>query len=118
MDNINLTKVTDGKEIFNVYYSGGIWIREGTNNYYDEEDWQNNVIRIVKDSITLKPGCLYIHKKTGKPYALITDKFMFKEDGIWKKDLCLYQALYDNLDGKYFARTKEDFSNSFELKNI
>ena len=82
MDNKNLTKVTDGKEIFNVYYSGGIWIREGTNNYYDEEDWQNNVIRIVKDSITLKPGCLYIHKKTGKPYTLITDYFMFKEDVI------------------------------------
>jgi len=118
MDNRNLTKVTDGKEIFNVYYSGGVWIREGTNNYYDEDDWQYGVIKAVKDFVELKPGYLYIHKKTGKPYTLITTNFMVKENGEWKKDLCLYQALYDNPDGKYFARTKEDFSNSFELKNI
>lgn len=116
--NRNFTKVTNGNEVFNVYYTGGVWVRENSNEYYDEEDWQNNVIKVVKDFIELKPGCLYIHKKTGKPYTLITDNFMFKEDGIWKKDLCLYQALYNNPDGKYFARTKEDFSNSFELKNI
>jgi len=118
MNNRNFTKVTDGKEIFNVYYSGGVWIREGTNNYYDEDDWQNNVITAVKEYESLKPGYLYIHKKTGKPYTLIADNFMFKEDGVWKKDLCLYKTLYDNPDGKYFARTREDFSNSFELKNI
>ena len=54
MDNRNLTKVTDGKEIFNVYYSGGVWIREGTNKYYDEDDWQNNVITAVKEFEPLK----------------------------------------------------------------
>ena len=119
MDNRNLTKVTDGKEIFNVYYLGsGIWIRENSNEHYDEDDWQNNVIRIVKDSLELKPGCLYIHKKTGKLYTLITDNFMFKDNGVWRKGLCLYKTEYDNPDGEYFARTREDFSNSFELKNI
>lgn len=27
----------------------------------------------------------------------------------------LYEALYDNPDGKYFARTKEDFEEHFEI---
>ena len=66
--NKDFTKVTNGTEIFNVYYSGGLWIRENSNEYYDEEDWQNNVITAVKEFEPLKPGYLYIHKKksTGK----------------------------------------------------
>ena len=29
----------------------------------------------------------------------------------------LYKTEYDNPDGEYFARTREDFYNSFELKS-
>lgn len=54
------------------------------------------------------------HKKTGKLYLVITDNFMFKQDGKWLKGLVLYQALYPNPDGMYFARTKEDFEENFE----
>ena len=56
----------------------------------------------------------YIHKKTGKPYGLVTDNFMFKENGEWRRGLVLYQTLYDNPDGKFFARTPEDFFENFE----
>lgn len=54
------------------------------------------------------------HKKTGESYLVITDNFMFKQDGKWIKNLVLYQALYPNPDGMYFARTKEDFEENFE----
>ena len=56
----------------------------------------------------------FIHKKTGKPYGLVTDNPMFNENGellIW---LVLYQTLYNNPDGKFFARTPEDFFENFE----
>ena len=56
----------------------------------------------------------FIHKKTGKPYGLVTDNFMFKENGEWRRGLVLYQALYNNPDGKFFARTPEDFFENFE----
>lgn len=55
----------------------------------------------------------YIHKKTGKPYFLITDNFMMKENGEWKRGLILYKAGYDNPDSEYFARTPEDFYENF-----
>ncbi len=34
-------------EIFNVYYSPNnlCWIKEGTNEYFDDEDWSNGVIQ-------------------------------------------------------------------------
>lgn len=57
---------------------------------------------------------VYRHKKTGKLYELLTDNFMFKENGEWRKGLILYKALYDNPDGKYFSRTVEDWNNNFE----
>jgi hypothetical protein len=57
---------------------------------------------------------IYIHKKTGNPYSLITDNFMFKDNGEWRRGLCLYKTEYENPDGEYFARTKEDFYSSFE----
>ena len=38
---------------------------------------------------------------------------MFKENGIWKKALVLYEALYQNSYSKYFSRTKEDFEEHF-----
>lgn len=57
----------------------------------------------------------YIHKKTGNPYKVVTDKFMFKQDGKWIKNLVLYETFYDNHDGKYFARTREDFNENFEI---
>lgn len=57
----------------------------------------------------------YIHKKTGNPYRVVTDNFMFKDNGEWRRGLVLYETLYDNPDGKYFARTKEDFDDSFEF---
>lgn len=56
---------------------------------------------------------VYIHKKTGKPYSLVTDNFMMKENGEWKNGLILYKAEYDNPDGEYFARTAEDFYENF-----
>lgn len=56
----------------------------------------------------------YIHKKSGNPYTLITNNFMFKQDGEWIRGLCLYKTEYDNPDGEYFARTKEDFEANFE----
>ena len=56
----------------------------------------------------------YIHIKTGRLYSLLTNNFMFKENGEWRKGLVLYQAEYDNPDGKYFARTKEDFYSNFK----
>jgi hypothetical protein len=56
-----------------------------------------------------------IHKKTGNLCKIVTDNFMFKQDGKWIKNLVLYEALYDNPDGKYFARTKEDFEEHFEI---
>lgn len=56
----------------------------------------------------------YIHTKTGKPYTLITDNFMFKENGEWRKGLILYHAEYENHDRQYFARTPEDFYQNFK----
>lgn len=56
----------------------------------------------------------YIHKKTGNPYSLITDNFMFKQNGEWLRGLILYKTGYNNPDGEYFARTKEDFFTNFE----
>lgn len=60
---------------------------------------------------------IYIHKKSNKPYELITDNFMFKQNGVWIKDLCLYKTLYNNPDGEFFARTREDFFKNFEKKD-
>ena len=56
----------------------------------------------------------YIHKKTGKPYSLITDNFMFKQNGEWLRGLILYKTEYNNPDGEYFARIKEDFFTNFD----
>ena len=56
----------------------------------------------------------FIHKKTGKPYGLVTENFMIKENRKWRRGLILYQTLYDNPDGKFFARTPEDFFENFE----
>lgn len=55
----------------------------------------------------------YIHKKAGKPYTIVNDNFMMKLNGEWIKGLILYKAEYDNPDGLYFARTKEDFYENF-----
>ena len=57
---------------------------------------------------------VYRHKKNGMLYSLITDNFMMKENGIWKRGLYLYKAEYHNTDGLFFARTKEDFEANFE----
>lgn len=56
----------------------------------------------------------YIHIKSGKPYSLVTDKFMFKQNCEWIRNLVLYKTEYDNPDGEYFARTREDFFSNFE----
>lgn len=62
----------------------------------------------------------YIHKKTGNHYRLVTDNFMFKdvnpETGKldWRRGLILYETLYHNPDGRFFARTPEDFYANFE----
>ena len=59
-------------------------------------------------------GKKYIHKKTGNPYSLITDNFMLKQNGEWLRGLILYKTEYNNPDGEYFARTKEDFFTNFD----
>ena len=56
----------------------------------------------------------YIHKKTGNPYSLVTNNFMFKDNGSWIRGLILYKTEYDNPDGEYFARRPEDFYKNFE----
>ena len=56
---------------------------------------------------------VFKHINSGKLYRKLSDKFMFKENGIWKKALVLYEALYKNPDSKYFSRTKEDFDEHF-----
>ena len=65
----------------------------------------------------------YIHKKTGNHYHVMTDNFMFKdfnkETGNleWRRSLILYETLYNNPDGRFFARTPEDFYKNFEPVN-
>ena len=59
----------------------------------------------------------YIHIKTGNPYSLVTDNFMFKDNGTWRRGLILYKTEYHNPDGEYFARTKEDFYKNFKETN-
>lgn len=56
---------------------------------------------------------VFKHIKSGKLYRKLSDKFMFKENGIWKKALVLYEALHQNPDSQYFSRTKEDFEEHF-----
>lgn len=56
---------------------------------------------------------VFKHIKSGKLYRKLSDKFMFKENGIWRKALVLYEALYQNQDSQYFSRTKEDFEEHF-----
>ena len=56
---------------------------------------------------------VFKHIKSGKLYRKLSDKFMFKENGIWKKALVLYEALYQNPDSQHFSRTKEDFYAHF-----
>ena len=56
---------------------------------------------------------VFKHIKSGKLYRKLSDKFMFKENGIWKKALVLYEALYKNPDSQHFSRTKEDFDEHF-----
>ena len=49
----------------------------------------------------------YTHIKTGRPYTLITNNFMFKEPHRdangelkyeWRRGLCLYKTEYENPD--------------------
>lgn len=56
---------------------------------------------------------VFKHIKSGKLYRKLSDKFMFKENGIWRKALVLYEALYQNPDSQHFSRTKEDFEEHF-----
>lgn len=65
----------------------------------------------------MEKGERYIHIKSMNPYTLITDNFMFKDNGEWRRGLCLYKTEYNNPDGEYFARTREDFENNFILSD-
>lgn len=67
---------------------------------------------------------VYKHNKTGNLYELVTDNFFFKDNAVtndgtfvWRDGLILYRALYDNADGEFFARTREDFFNNFTKFN-
>lgn len=66
----------------------------------------------------MEKGERYIHIKSMNPYTLITDNFMFKDNGEWRRGLCLYKTEYNNPDGEYFARTREDFEKNFCKKVI
>lgn len=59
----------------------------------------------------------YIHIKSGRPYTLITDNFMFNDNGAWRRGLCLYRADYKNQGAHYFARTREDFFEHFKKED-
>lgn len=56
---------------------------------------------------------LYIH--SGKEYAFFS-KSKMKISGEWK-DVVIYEALYDNPEGRYFVRYENDFNHSF-LRHI
>ena len=45
---------------------------------------------------------------------MVTDNFMIKENGEWRRGFILYETLYNNPDGRFFARTPEDFYENFE----
>ena len=47
LDNMKVKSCTG--EIFNVHYSSNdmCWIKEGTNEYFDDEDWSNGVIKKI-----------------------------------------------------------------------
>ena len=59
---------------------------------------------------------IWIHKKTGNPYTIVTPNFIHKKDGEWIRNLILYHTEYYNPDGEYFSREPEDFYTSFEIK--
>ena len=60
----------------------------------------------------------YTHTKTGRPYTLITNNFMFKEPHRdsngevkyeWRRGLCLYKTEYDkDTIGLLFCKEKND----------
>ena len=77
-----------------------------------EKDWSAN--ERCSNSDPKSTNNLYKHIKTGKIYSLITDNFMFKDNGVWREGLILYKAEYDNPAGEYFAREAEDFYKKFE----
>lgn len=73
---------------------------------------------------------IYRHNESNKLYALLNTNFMCKELNpdfnseletnketnpkyVWNRGLYLYKALYNNEDGEYFSRTKEDFEENF-----
>ena len=55
----------------------------------------------------------FLHKKTGKPYSVVSDTFKVKINGEWINDMVLYKAEYSNPDGPYFARKRDDFMENF-----
>lgn len=74
---------------------------------------------------------MYRHKKTGNLYELVQERILFKDidtnslfndeiDYSWrgkntsKEQFVLYKAAYQNPDGPYFVRQKEDWDNEFE----
>lgn len=55
----------------------------------------------------------YEHIKTGKRYILVQENLCVKQDGEWNKDFVLYRALYENPEGPYFVRKRDDFFENF-----
>ena len=60
----------------------------------------------------------YVHKKTGKKYELVEENLLVKQNGEWNKNFVLYSPLYNNPDGRYFVRTREDFFENFQYMTI
>ena len=54
-----------------------------------------------------------VYEYKGKPYRIFTQT-KTKINGVWI-DSVVYEALYDNPDGKFWVRTKEEFFKLFKI---
>lgn len=112
-----LDKKFDGKIFVEASPIDRIWgvgLDENNPLIDDESNWRGkNYLGKIITEIRIKLKT-YIHKKTGNPYSLVTDNFMFKQNGEWIRGLILYQTEYKNPDGKFFAREPEDFYKNFK----
>lgn len=55
-----------------------------------------------------------IYEYKGKRYTVFCETIFKNDEDIWIP-VVIYEAQYDNPDGKYFVRRKEKFYNDFKL---
>ena len=58
-----------------------------------------------------------IYEFKGKQYSIFCETIMKNDEDIWIP-VVIYETLYDNPDGKYFVRIKEQFYEKFKLITI